>query len=73
MHSHDPLGPVHSHDHGGEHGHTHEHLDNPGEKISIYCWIFQPFVGAGKYSERDMPNYSTRNFEERGFTVGIGG
>ena len=28
---------------------------------------------AGKYSERDMPDYSARNFEERGFTVGIGG
>ena len=27
----------------------------------------------GKYSERDMPDYSLRNFEERGFTVGIGG
>ncbi|TCD62346.1 hypothetical protein EIP91_007044 [Steccherinum ochraceum] len=55
-HSHDGTDPLHSHDHGGEHGHTHEHLDN-----------------AGKYSERDMPNYSSRNFEERGFTVGIGG
>ncbi len=27
---------------------------------------------AGKYSERDLPDYSARNFEERGFTVGIG-
>lgn len=27
----------------------------------------------GKYSERDLPDYSLRNFEERGFTVGIGG
>lgn len=27
----------------------------------------------GKYSERDLPDYSSRNFEERGFTVGIGG
>ena len=25
------------------------------------------------YSERDLPDYSSRNFEERGFTVGIGG
>ncbi|THH28024.1 hypothetical protein EUX98_g6166 [Antrodiella citrinella] len=45
-----------NHDQGGEHGHTHEHLDNPG-----------------KFSERDMPNYQSRSFEERGFTVGIGG
>ena len=28
---------------------------------------------AGKFAERDMPNYTSRNFEERGFTVGIGG
>ena len=27
----------------------------------------------GKYAERDLPDYSSRNFEERGFTVGIGG
>ncbi|KAL7279915.1 hypothetical protein ACG7TL_006324 [Trametes sanguinea] len=53
-HSHG-SGPSHSHG-PDEHGHTHEHLDNPG-----------------KYAERDMPNYSSRNFEERGFTVGIGG
>jgi len=28
---------------------------------------------AGKFAERDLPDYSSRNFEERGFTVGIGG
>jgi hypothetical protein len=27
----------------------------------------------GKYGERDLPDYSNRNFIERGFTVGIGG
>ncbi|KAJ3529238.1 hypothetical protein NM688_g7881 [Phlebia brevispora] len=53
-HSHEGGGPAHQH--GGEHGHTHEHLDNPG-----------------KFSERDLPDYSLRNFEERGFTIGIGG
>ncbi|KAF9013361.1 P-loop containing nucleoside triphosphate hydrolase protein [Cyathus striatus] len=53
-HSHDRGS--HTHDHGGDHGHTHEHLEN-----------------AGKYAERDLPDYSSRNFEERGFTVGIGG
>ncbi|KAN0118389.1 urease accessory protein UreG [Russula decolorans] len=40
----------------GEHGHTHEHLNHPGN-----------------FSERDLPEYTSRNFEERGFTVGIGG
>jgi urease accessory protein len=28
---------------------------------------------AGKYAERDLPDYSGRSFEERGFTIGIGG
>ena len=28
MHSHEAGGPTH--EHGGEHGHTHEHLDHPG-------------------------------------------
>jgi len=27
----------------------------------------------GKFAERDLPDYSNRNFEERGFTIGIGG
>ncbi|KIK95806.1 hypothetical protein PAXRUDRAFT_826658 [Paxillus rubicundulus Ve08.2h10] len=53
---HDHGGAIHDHDHGGEHGHTHEHLDH-----------------AGKFAERDLPDYTCRNFEERGFTIGIGG
>lgn len=28
---------------------------------------------AGRFSERVLPEYTSRNFEERGFTVGIGG
>ena len=27
----------------------------------------------GKFAERDLPDYSSRDFEERGFTIGIGG
>ena len=27
----------------------------------------------GTFLERDLPEYTSRNFEERGFTVGIGG
>lgn len=30
-------------------------------------------MSEGKFAERDMPDYVARNFEERGFTVGIGG
>lgn len=27
----------------------------------------------GKFAERDMPDYTGRNWTERAFTVGIGG
>lgn len=28
---------------------------------------------AGKFTERDMPDFSGRDWRERGFTIGIGG
>lgn len=47
----------HSHEHGNGHGHTHEHMENPGE-----------------FDKRDPPlDESKRNWDERAFTVGIGG
>lgn len=63
------------HLHGGDHGHTHEHLDNAGNQCPKHSQIIQSFISEyiGKYTERDLPDYSSRNFEERGFTVGIGG
>lgn len=30
-------------------------------------------IMSGKYGERDLPDYTHRNFQERGFTIGIGG
>lgn len=45
----------HNHSHGGEHGHTHEIMENPGKFIS-----------------REKP-ITRKNFNERAFTVGIGG
>ncbi|KAF8158232.1 P-loop containing nucleoside triphosphate hydrolase protein [Crassisporium funariophilum] len=56
-HSHDHSTGSHSHSHGAEE-HGHTH---------------EHLEHAGKYSERDLPDYSSRNFEERGFTIGIGG
>jgi len=32
-----------------------------------------PTNGAGKFNERDLPDYSGRDWTERAFTVGIGG
>jgi urease accessory protein len=75
VHSHDHGAP-HSHDHGGDHGHTHEHLDHAGTFIRSTYLHRRPnilFMLTGKFSERELPDYSARNFEERGFTIGIGG
>jgi len=56
------------------HNHSHEsgglsHSHRPGEHGHTHEHMDHP----GKFAERDMPDYSLRNFEERGFTVGIGG
>jgi len=54
----------HSHDSGAT-SHSHD----AGEHGHTH----EHLEHAGKFSERDMPDYSLRNFEERGFTIGIGG
>ncbi|KAF5360651.1 hypothetical protein D9756_004842 [Leucocoprinus leucothites] len=51
---------------GGSHSHDHDHGGEHGH-------THEQMDSPGKYSERDLPDYSSRNFEERGFTVGIGG
>ncbi|KAF9046481.1 CobW/HypB/UreG, nucleotide-binding domain-containing protein [Panaeolus papilionaceus] len=56
----------HSHSHGTD---AHSHSHGPGDHGHTH----EHLDNAGKYSERDLPDYSSRNFEERGFTVGIGG
>ncbi|KAI0349472.1 urease accessory protein UreG [Trametes cingulata] len=54
-----------THSHGSGPSHSH----GPDEHGHTHEHLDHP----GKFAERDMPNYSSRNFEERGFTVGIGG
>ncbi|KAG6837611.1 hypothetical protein H0H93_006132 [Arthromyces matolae] len=51
---------THAHDHSHSHGGEHGHTH-------------EQLDHPGKFAERDLPDYSSRNFEERGFTVGIGG
>ncbi|KAK7048139.1 putative urease accessory protein ureG-like protein, partial [Favolaschia claudopus] len=57
--------PAHSHDHSGP-SHSHDHGGEHGH-------THEHLEDAGKFSERDLPDYTSRNFEERGFTIGIGG
>jgi urease accessory protein len=57
--------PVHAHSHddgGASHSHGGEHGHT-----------HEHYEHAGKYGEREMPDWSGRDFKERGFTIGIGG
>jgi len=55
---------LHSHDGGALHSH-----DRATEHGHTHEQLDHP----GKFAERDLPDYTLRNFEERGFTIGIGG
>lgn len=57
-HSHAADGHSHSHSHSHAQEHGHTH---------------EQMEHAGKFAERDLPNYEGRNWNERAFTVGIGG
>ncbi|KAG9046777.1 hypothetical protein FS837_003649 [Tulasnella sp. UAMH 9824] len=64
-------GHTHSHD-GVSHSHSHE--GGPGTYTPLeHGHTHEHLEHAGKFAERDMPDYSNRNWEERGFTIGIGG
>lgn len=60
-------------DHGTDQSHHHSHdvvsHDHGGDHGHTHEHLDHP----GKFAERDLPDYSNRNFHERGFTVGIGG
>ncbi|EMD39711.1 hypothetical protein CERSUDRAFT_150373 [Gelatoporia subvermispora B] len=56
------------------HTHTHEHDDQThSHGLGEHGHTHEHLDHAGKFSERDLPDYGSRNFEERGFTIGIGG
>jgi len=62
-HSHDDPSIKHTHDHGGSGTFTPLEHGHTHEHLEH----------AGKFSERDLPDYSQRNWQERAFTIGIGG
>jgi urease accessory protein len=59
---------VHSHDEASV-PHSHHHGDPAKEHGHTHEVMEHP----GKFSERDLPNYESRDWDERAFTVGIGG
>lgn len=58
-------GDVDSH----SHEHSHSHASNGNEHGHTH----EIMEHAGKFGERDLPNFAHRNWNERAFTVGIGG
>ncbi|WVR08555.1 urease accessory protein UreG [Kwoniella sp. DSM 27419] len=73
QHSHD-QGLMH--DHGDGMMHTHGHGHDQGDGLwtpDEHGHTHEHLEHAGKFSERDMPDYTGRDWEERGFTIGIGG
>jgi len=66
-----------THDHGGF-SHSHDHHGSPGVGSGTWTPLehghtHEHLEHAGKFAERDMPDYSSRNWDERAFTIGIGG
>ncbi|KAF9437264.1 hypothetical protein BGZ76_001429 [Entomortierella beljakovae] len=87
-HHHHDHGATHSHEHSGSQSHEHSH-DAPkltsSQKYNLTKydgWTqadiehghrHEQIDTAGKFVERSLPAYDNRDWEERAFTVGIGG
>jgi urease accessory protein len=62
------MSHAHSHDHGHahDHGHTHSTVPDHGHTHEHY-------TGPGSFLGREPPLSTSRNFQDRAFTIGIGG
>lgn len=61
-----------------QHGHSDEgssapHSHHHGDPAKEHGHTHEVMEHPGKFSDRDLPNYDSRDWEERAFTVGIGG
>jgi len=62
------------HTHDESHPHTHDHDAGAGPfTLAEHGHTHEHYEHAGKFAERDLPDWSGRDFKERGFTIGIGG
>jgi urease accessory protein len=64
----------HSHDHDHSHGqsHDHDHHSN-GVSAAEHGHTHEILDGPGSYLNRELPIVEGRDFNERAFTIGIGG
>jgi urease accessory protein len=64
----------HSHDHDNSHGHTHDHdHQSNGVSAAEHGHTHEILDGPGSYLNRELPIVEGRDFNERAFTIGIGG
>ncbi|KAK1832113.1 CobW/HypB/UreG, nucleotide-binding domain-containing protein [Podospora conica] len=66
----------HSHDHDADHGHSHAHDHDHGASSfspADHGHSHEILDGPGSYLHREMPIVEGRNWDDRAFTVGIGG
>jgi len=61
----------HSHDHAGN-GHSHSHDSSSFNPIE-HGHSHEILDGPGSYLGREMPIVEGRNWDDRAFTIGIGG
>lgn len=69
---------THSHDHDSPSNHSHSHQHGGGANRGEWTpdehgHTHEHLEDAGKFSERDMPDFTGRDWKERAFTIGIGG
>lgn len=64
------IASMQEHSHPGSHSHSHSH---GGSSAVEHGHTHEIMDHPGKFGERDVPNYASRNWNERAFTVGIGG
>lgn len=64
---------AHAHSHSDANGHSHAHDHRHAHGALEHGHSHEVLDHPGKYGERDLPNYSGRRWDERAFTVGIGG
>lgn len=62
----------HSHSHDGPGGHSHSH-DSPTFNAQEHGHSHEILDGPGSYLQREMPIVEGRDWNERAFTIGIGG
>lgn len=76
---------AHTHTHDGSGAHSHSHAGLAGGLLPLqqqhshgapgqeHGHTHEIMEHPGKFAERDVPNYAQRDWDERAFTVGIGG